>query len=524
GSAVILAVLLARVCLRRAPKKVSYLLWIPVAFRLICPVSFSSPLSLFRLPGLDAASEVSHLSAALSENIDPYDDWARSDDLPDDTDSYEEPSEPVEFAVPSPASDPLEHIGMPENAAAHEPALSVPSNEQSTSALLNGDPAPALSAGDPAEQTPTNDLPDAGPGWENPTPVTEFPPVTQTIPSGDDITPAPTHAKEPASVSAPVEQSDGNAEETPDQPLPDSSEESLAFLDRVTGIWTRILKPLSVVWLAGIAAVLLYGVVSTLAIRRMMNTAVWREDNVWESDRMRSPFILGLIRPKIYIPFGLEGDCRRYVLAHERYHLRCRDDLSKAAGWGILALHWFNPLVWLAYLLMSRDMEMRCDEAVLSGEMGSAKAYSMSLLSFAADGQMRNPLSPAFGESDVESRIRRILDWKKPKTWLSVLAGVLVLAVILVCVSDPVTADTVADEPTAQTVPETDAIPDRTDEPEENIPSSAAFVPLTELPDGDWTLLSIETKDVLTSTGGWMEDSLSSYVSGFWNGWYRGNG
>ena len=100
GSAVILAVLLARVCLRRAPKKVSYLLWIPVAFRLICPVSFSSPLSLFRLPGLDAASEVSHMTAVLSEEIDSYDDWA----------SEEAPIQPADLSAPSPASDPLEPI------------------------------------------------------------------------------------------------------------------------------------------------------------------------------------------------------------------------------------------------------------------------------------------------------------------------------------------------------------------------------------------------------------------------------
>ena len=521
GSAVILAVLLARVCLRRAPKKVSYLLWIPVAFRLICPVSFSTPLSLFRLPGLEA--EVSHISAALSENIDTVD--IRLDG------SETTSSGPADFAAPSPASDPVEPILMPDNAEPAEPALPVPTGGQTAPAPE--DETPALSVDDPApaEQTPANERP-AEPVWENPAAETELPPVTQTIPSGNDGTPAPTHAGEPASdPELPVQpvQPDGNADETPDLPPPDSSEESLTFWDRIAGIRARILTPLSVVWLAGVAAVLLYGVVSTLAIRRMMATAVWREDNVWESDRMRSPFILGLIRPKIYIPFGLEGDCRRYVLAHERYHLRCRDDLTKAAGWVILALHWFNPLVWLAFRLMSRDMEMRCDEAVLSGSAdetgnaGIARAYSMSLLSFAADEQIRFPLSPAFGECDVETRIRRILDWKKPKIWVSVLAGVLVLAVILVCASDPVTA---ADEPTAQAATDDtpESGPDSTPDEDKTETETAAFVPLTKLPAGDWTPLTAAAENALYTTGGWMEGSLSSYVAGYWNGWYRGNG
>ncbi|MBE6725793.1 MAG: hypothetical protein E7576_11490 [Ruminococcaceae bacterium] len=521
GSAVILAVLLARVCLRRAPKKVSYLLWIPVAFRLICPVSFSTPLSLFRLPGLEA--EVSHISAALSENIDTVD--IRLDG------SETTPSGPADSAAPSPASDPVEPISMPDTAEPAEPALPVPTGGQTPPAPENETPALSVDDPAPAEQTPANERP-AEPVWENPAAVTELPPVTQTIPSGNDGTPAPTHAGEPASdPELPVQpvQPDGTADETPDLPPPDSSEESLTFWERIAGIRARILTPLSVVWLAGVAAVLLYGVVSTLAIRRMMATAVWREDNVWESDRMRSPFILGLIRPKIYIPFGLEGDCRRYVLAHERYHLRCRDDLTKAAGWGILALHWFNPLVWLAFRLMSRDMEMRCDEAVLSGSAdeagnaGIARAYSMSLLSFAADEQIRFPLSPAFGECDVETRIRRILDWKKPKIWVSVLAGVLVLAVILVCASDPVTA---ADEPTAQAATDDtpESGPDSTPDEDKTAAETAAFVPLTKLPAGDWTPLAAAAENVLYTTGGWMEGSLSSYVAGYWNGWYRGNG
>ena len=163
-----------------------------------------------------------------------------------------------------------------------------------------------------------------------------------------------------------------------------------------------------------------------------MNTAVWREDNVWESDRMRSPFILGLIRPKIYIPFGLEGDCRRYVLAHERYHLRCRDDLSKAAGWGILALHWFNPLVWLAYLLMSRDMEMRCDALVIR-RLGreNRSAYARTLVHYEIR-QMQNILDTGFSYSSINSRLQAILKAKRIPVFSTALAVALLLGTVTV--------------------------------------------------------------------------------------------
>ncbi|MBQ5354353.1 MAG: hypothetical protein IIU08_00610, partial [Clostridia bacterium] len=225
GSAVILAVLLARVCLRRAPKKVSYLLWIPVAFRLICPVSFSTPLSLFRLPGLEA--EVSHISAALSENIDTVDIRLDGSEM--------NPSGPADSAAPSPASDPVEPILMPDTAEPAEPALPVSTGGQTAPAPENETPALSVDDPAPAEQTPANERP-AEPVWENPAPVTELPPVTQTIPSGNDGTPAPTHAGEPASVpELPVQpvQPDGTADETPDLPPPDSSEESLTFWERI---------------------------------------------------------------------------------------------------------------------------------------------------------------------------------------------------------------------------------------------------------------------------------------------------
>lgn len=192
----------------------------------------------------------------------------------------------------------------------------------------------------------------------------------------------------------------------------------------------------AIVWLVGLAALLIYGIVSYLRLRRRMSTAILLEGNVWQSDRVQSPFILGFVRPKIYLPFGLGEDQQRYVLAHERYHIKRFDHIVRPLSFLILAVHWFNPFVWLAYYLMSRDMEMSCDEKVLSdGE--SIKAYSTTLLSFAANRRFPSPSPLAFGESGVKGRIKNALNWKKPRTWVTIIAIIVCIVVIVVCAANP---------------------------------------------------------------------------------------
>ena len=163
------------------------------------------------------------------------------------------------------------------------------------------------------------------------------------------------------------------------------------------------------------AALLLYGIISYLNLRRRLRGAVRAENGVFETDSVRAPFILGLFSPTIYLPPGLEGEPLRYVLAHERFHIRHADHAVKLFGFLLLCVHWFNPLVWLAFYLMSRDMEMRCDEAVLSAESGITKPYSMALLSFASARRFPSPSPLCFGETGVRERIKNVLRWKKPK-------------------------------------------------------------------------------------------------------------
>ncbi len=191
-----------------------------------------------------------------------------------------------------------------------------------------------------------------------------------------------------------------------------------------------VLTVLSVVWIIGIAALLCYGVISYVKCKKMVRQAVLAEGNIWECDRISSPFVLGIISPQIYIPFHLEEDEKKYILAHENCHIRRRDYLTKLLAFCLLAVYWINPFVWVAFHLMSRDMEMSCDEAVLEKfGVEIKKAYSVSLLNEAA-GRKRYSFAPiAFGEADAGKRIKNVLRFRKPKVWLTVLLLLLIAVV-----------------------------------------------------------------------------------------------
>ena len=200
-------------------------------------------------------------------------------------------------------------------------------------------------------------------------------------------------------------------------------------------IWTFVA---ACVWLAGIAALLLYAAVSALRLRLRMRTAVRLEGKVYQSEFVSSPFILGVIRPRIYLPFGLEAGAQEMVLAHERAHLRRGDQLWKPLGYLILTAYWFNPVCWLAYILFCRDIEAACDEKVVRelGE-GCKAAYSRALLACSVPRKLITACPLAFGETGVKSRIKSVLNYKKPAFWL-VLAAVIVSAAVAVCfLTDP---------------------------------------------------------------------------------------
>lgn len=197
----------------------------------------------------------------------------------------------------------------------------------------------------------------------------------------------------------------------------------------------------SLAWAAGVAALLGYSLLSYLLLRRRLRQAVKVQEDVFESEGIDTPFLLGILDPRIYLPVGLPEEERAYVLAHELAHLRRGDYLVKLATWMALSLHWFNPLVWLAYGLMSRDMEMSCDERVIRKlGMDCKKAYSRALLSIsgrAGEAREKRPAVPlSFGEDDIGGRVKNILAYRGVKTGTAVALAVMMGAAGLVLLTD----------------------------------------------------------------------------------------
>ena len=309
ASAVILAVLLARLLLRRTPKVFSYALWAVVLFRLLCPVSVSSTVSLMGALGAPAQERGTLTSA-------------------------------VEY--------------VPASAAALSPGAR---------------PAPAEGLGEI---------------------------------SGTASAPSP---------AAPADR-------------PSAAPDLLAAMAGV--------------WLTGAALLLLSSLTSMLRLRRRLVGAVRLRDNIYLADRIPSPFVMGLLRPRIYLPSTLKEAERDYILLHEQHHIRRRDHLAKLLAFLALCIHWFNPLVWLAFILSGRDMEMSCDEAVVRKLGEDIRAdYSASLLSLSTGRRIVAGTPLAFGEGDAGGRIRNLLNWKRPQPWVLIACAAVCAGLIALCAANP---------------------------------------------------------------------------------------
>ena len=207
---------------------------------------------------------------------------------------------------------------------------------------------------------------------------------------------------------------------------------------------------LTLTWLTGMALLLLYSVVSLLRLRRRLVGAVRLEDNIYLADYIPSPFVMGLFRPKIYLPSTLTETERGYILRHEQYHLRRRDHVVKLLSFLALCVHWFNPLVWAAFILAGKDMEMSCDEAVVR-ELGEdiRADYSASLLSLATGRRIVAGMPLAFGEGDTGGRIRNLLNWKRPQPWIIAVCAVVCVGLIALCAANPTGSGTPTEDPPA---------------------------------------------------------------------------
>ena len=325
---VIPVILLLRFVLRKAPKNITGLLWLVVAFRLICPVSFESDFSL-----VSQAQKVSHITAEL-----------------------------------------LDELGeLPESQV--QPTVTAPMNMTFTPVDLQD--FEELSNHEATEET---------------TPV--------------------------------------SPSETPQLTIPPAEE--ISFPSR-----RQMLRIGCGIWLGGLTFMGLYGLISTCRWWRRVRTAVRGEDGVWRCETVDAPFILGVLRPRIYLPFVLPDGAESYVLAHEQAHLRRRDPLWKCLAFVLLSVYWFHPLVWVSYFLFCRDMELACDARVTRAmDAEGKKAYSRALLACTME---RNdpvlcPLS--FGEVGVKARIQAVLR-KKPGKVFAFTALILCILFIVSCAVDP---------------------------------------------------------------------------------------
>lgn len=313
----ILAVLLLRWLCRRAPRKYLYLLWLIVAFRLVCPVSVSTQVSLFNIR-LPAGETQESEKGALGEHLN-------SSRIEDKTleKTEEEPDSPMQSGQP-----------------------------------------------------------------------------TQKI------------------------------QNLPSQEITFSKESEKSWFWKVG----------NVVWMTGVIVFLLYFIGSMWCWKRKVRMAIRTEEDVWECDNLSSPFVMGIVAPRIYLPCGLGKEARELILLHERYHIRRCDHLVKLFAYGLLAVYWFHPLVWAAWYGMCQDMEMSCDEKVLEQlNAKERKQYGRTLLDFASKENVVSVLPPAFGEQDVKKRIQHVLVFQKPVMWVGILAAVALVCAVLALGTDAVT-------------------------------------------------------------------------------------
>lgn len=200
---------------------------------------------------------------------------------------------------------------------------------------------------------------------------------------------------------------------------------------------------ISLIWVIGVLILLIYSVSSYFSLKQKVSTAMLLKKNIFECENIATPFVLGIINPKIYLPIGLSDTEKSYILRHEETHIKRFDYIIKPFAFLVLCIHWFNPLVWLSFVLMSRDMEMSCDEQVIK-ELGTdiKKDYSASLLSLAVSRRLisGNPL--AFGETGVKGRIKNVLNYQRPAMWVIVVGVIVVAAMGIGLSSNPSAAVT----------------------------------------------------------------------------------
>lgn len=232
--------------------------------------------------------------------------------------------------------------------------------------------------------------------------------------------------------------------------MPNALESRLSVIPDISGFsasvqgllsakgFTASVPYVGIVWCTGMAVMLLFEALSYVHLRSKVKTAVRLSSNVYQSEHVNAPFILGLFAPHIYIPFHIKSKELDSIIAHERAHIKRRDHWLKPIAFLILSLHWFNPLIWIAYYFLCKDIELACDEYAIKDMSDSQRAaYSQTLLSCTANQRIFAACPLAFGSKNVKTRIRAVLSYRKPHTWIITVTAILVLAVVACFMTNP---------------------------------------------------------------------------------------
>lgn len=248
---------------------------------------------------------------------------------------------------------------------------------------------------------------------------------------------------------------------------------------------TSPLTILVVIWIAGIALMGVYMLISYFKLHKKVRESI-KEDDIYYCDHIESPFVFGFIKPKIYLNSDMLGNDNTYVIAHEKTHIKRLDYIWKPLGFVILCIHWFNPLCWIAYMLFNRDIELACDERVIKTlDAKGKKEYSFALLACSAPRRMISACPIAFGEASVKQRIKSVLSYKKPTIYIITTAVVACVLIAVLFMTSPVSAKTqpvtIPDVPV--TIPATEPTIAPTTVPATEVPTTEpATEPVTEAP------------------------------------------
>ena len=200
----------------------------------------------------------------------------------------------------------------------------------------------------------------------------------------------------------------------------------------------NVMTILTIVWIIGILLLATYTIISYQRLNRKVDTAVHYKDNIFQSENVSSPFVLGIINPRIYLPFSMNEQDMEHVVAHEQAHIRRKDHWWKPLGFLLLTIHWFNPLMWLAYVLLCRDIELACDEKVIKKLGNEQRAdYTQALVACSVNRRMIAACPLAFGEVGVKERVKSVMNYKKPAFWVIIIAVIVCVGIAVCFLTNP---------------------------------------------------------------------------------------